>query len=74
MCSILRRDDNYHYENVSLIFKDGKLETKEYHKFSYEKKEESYEYYENLLGAIIFLSICKRSAHSYSSISKGKYT
>jgi len=24
LCSILRRDDNYHYENVSLIFKDGK--------------------------------------------------
>lgn len=22
LCSILRRDDNYHYENVSLIFKD----------------------------------------------------
>lgn len=25
LCSILRRDDNYHYENVSLIFKDGKV-------------------------------------------------
>ena len=24
LCSILRRDDNYHYENVSLVFKDGK--------------------------------------------------
>lgn len=24
LCSILRRDQNYHYENVSLIFKDGK--------------------------------------------------
>lgn len=23
LCSILRRDDNYHYENVSLVFKDG---------------------------------------------------
>lgn len=25
LTSILRRDDNYHYENVSLIFKDGKV-------------------------------------------------
>ena len=25
LCSILRRDDNYHYENVSLIFKDEKV-------------------------------------------------
>ena len=24
LCAILRRDENYHYENVSLIFKDGK--------------------------------------------------
>lgn len=26
LCSILRRDDNYHYENVSLIKKDNKFE------------------------------------------------
>lgn len=25
LCSILRRDDNYHYENISLIFKDNKV-------------------------------------------------
>lgn len=25
LCSILRRDDNYHYENVSMIIKDGQI-------------------------------------------------
>lgn len=26
LCSVLRRDDNYHYENVSLIEKEGRIE------------------------------------------------
>lgn len=53
-----------------LIYKDGKLETKAYHKLSYEKEEESYEYYEKLVKETIESSI---EYHQISDVEVGSY-
>lgn len=52
------------------IYKKGKLDIKEYHKLKYEKEEESYEYYKNLVKETIESSI---NYHQISDVEVGSY-
>ncbi len=53
-----------------LIYKDGKLEVKEYHKLSYTKEDNAYEYYENLVEETLESSI---KYHQISDVEVGSY-
>ena len=53
-----------------LIYKEGKLEVKEYHKLSYDKEENTYEYYENLVKETLESSI---KYHQISDVEVGSY-
>ncbi len=53
-----------------LIFKDGKLTIKEYHKLIYDKKEETYDYYERLVKETLESSI---KYHQISDVEVGSY-
>ena len=52
------------------IYKDGNLEIKGYHKLKYEKKENTYEYYKNLVRETIESSI---KYHQISDVEVGSY-
>lgn len=52
------------------IYKDGILETYQYHKLNYEKEEESYEYYEKLVKETLESSI---EYHQISDVEVGSY-
>jgi len=53
-----------------LIYKDGELELKSYHKLEFSKEEESYEYYEKLVQETLESSI---QYHQISDVEVGSY-